>query len=190
MTLKGALSVKFDVKCPADKFFSAFVEDTNRPFEKNGKTEIEAVDLVKKTMTIQMSGSEIQKYFKTLKGSIAVTPIKGGDARIGEEKNQTQAVIGYEEEEAAKSSLPDVILKRIHRLGQIDNPTQIKPNKQQAQAQTTQNSPQLQRSSPPAEEDKDKSKLGLDQVTKTRSCAVKDSVVLQNRFECLGSIET
>ena len=113
MTLKGALSVKFDVKCPADKFFSAFVEDTNRPFEKNGnsfplftstsslihhsihnildltlpdcyvstigKTEIEAVDLVKKTLTIQMSGSEIQKYFKTLKGSIAVTPIKGGD---------------------------------------------------------------------------------------------------------------
>jgi len=38
MTLKGALSVKFDVKCPADKFFSAFVEDTNRPFEKNGNS--------------------------------------------------------------------------------------------------------------------------------------------------------
>jgi len=98
-------------------------------------------------------------------------------------------VIGHEEEEAAKTSLPNDILKKVQRLGQIENLTKIKPNKQKAQAQT-QNNSQLQRSSPRAKEDKAKSKTGLDQVTKTRSCAGKDGVVLKNRFECVRSIET
>ncbi|ESQ34393.1 hypothetical protein EUTSA_v10009502mg [Eutrema salsugineum] len=79
MTLNGALSVDFDVKSPADKFFKAFVGNANAPTEVSGEVEIEAVDWVKRVSTMKMKGVQKSKRYKTLKGTITVTPKERGN---------------------------------------------------------------------------------------------------------------
>ncbi|RID53577.1 hypothetical protein BRARA_G00961 [Brassica rapa] len=69
MALHGDSSGEFDIKSPADKFFTSFADDITKE---------------KRTVTLSLSGNLVSDSYKTFKATITVTPAEdeGNGSRV------------------------------------------------------------------------------------------------------------
>ncbi|CAA7036080.1 unnamed protein product [Microthlaspi erraticum] len=78
MTLNGVLSTVVDVKSSADEFFKAIVGNALR-IPGKGDVDTESIHWVKRIITVKFNREGILQAFKTLRGTITVTPKEEGD---------------------------------------------------------------------------------------------------------------
>ncbi|CAF1976975.1 hypothetical protein HID58_075560 [Brassica napus] len=71
MALHGDSSGEFDIKSPADKFFTSFADDISSTFRIISKE--------KRTVTLSLSGNLVSDSYKRFKATITVTPAEDED---------------------------------------------------------------------------------------------------------------